>query len=237
MKSKNSKRYYVISSKRENTYEFIKSNIGSNSNIITDKLSLAKIFDDNKKALKFISNLSKELRVNRSWFTLEVQLNNNTVIVKNEKIKEEMLNSIGIDDIENINKNIKHFEIKDKNSNSTNEILNYYDTFLNDISTKRENLIEKKSELENKRDLIEKKIVDLNHYIEFYTLNASMGYCAYKELHDIFNERRNIKNEINKINIILKAFDNTTDFNKLYSDLNKVNNQKYSPRVLFDLFN
>lgn len=229
MKSKNTKRYYIISSKRENTYEFIKSNVDSNSNIITSKLSLAKIFDDSKKALKFISNLSKELRVNRSWFTLEVDISKNTIVIKNEKVKEEMLrlannNSTKLSDI----KNTKHFE--------NSEILNYYDDFLNDISIKKEKLIERKAELENKKDLIEKKIVDLNHYIEFYTLNASMGYCAYKELHDIFNERRSVKNEINKINIILKAFDSTTDFNKLYNDLNKVNNQKYSPRILFDLF-
>ena len=229
MKSKNAKRYYIISSKRENTYEFIKSNVDSNSNIITSKLSLAKIFDDNKKALKFISNLSKELRVNRSWFTLEVDISKNTIVIKNEKVKEEILrlannNSTKLSDI----KNTKHFE--------NSEILNYYDDFLNDISIKKEKLIERKAELENKKDLIEKKIVDLNHYIEFYTLNASMGYCAYKELHDIFNERRSVKNEINKINIILKAFDSTTDFNKLYNDLNKVNNQKYSPRILFDLF-
>lgn len=103
-----------------------------------------------------------------------------------------------------------------------------------------ENFIEKfqikQLEFNNKLAIISKEQVDYEHYIEFNVLSASMGYYAYKMFHDSRVERRNVKDEIAKINIILSKFKSNIDFEQIKSALNKINKQVYTPTIKFDLF-
>lgn len=64
-----------------------------------------------------------------------------------------------------------------------------------DIKNNKEWLNKKLSELD-------KKITDVEHYLEFYTFNASDGYKLAKGLKDILIERREIKNQMKIIEIL-----------------------------------
>lgn len=97
--------------------------------------------------------------------------------------------------------------------------------FCINIRKRKEYLI---SELEKR----EKERNDVYHYIEFTSLNACQGYKVYKLLKNILTERRQIKNELQQIEIML----NNTDTETILTESNKVLNKHYSPRILNDLF-
>lgn len=83
---------------------------------------------------------------------------------------------------------------------------------------------------------VDKEITDIKHYIEFNKLNAVEGYKAYKMLRDKLLERRAIKNDYSKFQVLTSAkvsdiFDGTLDEN-----LKALENKTYTPRVLNELF-
>lgn len=93
------------------------------------------------------------------------------------------------------------------------------------------------SELNNELSIVDKEIVDLEHYIEFYNFSASQGYNAYKMLQERFIKRREIKNKLDKCSIIWNG--NIKEFADNRSVINKINglkNKKYNPRILKELF-
>ena len=87
-----------------------------------------------------------------------------------------------------------------KQTDLDNEDYNFKDKcidfsrFMMQLNQYKDNLIIKHKE-------IEKKKTDLEHYIEFYTFNASQGYNAYRMLKDVMVERRKIKDNL----LIVKA--------------------------------
>lgn len=94
----------------------------------------------------------------------------------------------------------------------------------------------KKEMLEVSLHNIDNKINDLAHYVEFGSLNACQGYKVSKKWHDLRCERRQIKNELEVITFILNTkIINTIDceIDKL---ITKINNKKYKPRTLQELF-
>lgn len=93
------------------------------------------------------------------------------------------------------------------------------------------------SELNNELSIVDKEIVDIEHYIEFYNFSASQGYNAYKMLQERFIKRREIKNKLDKCNLIWHG--NVGDFadNKpIIKKINGLKNKKYNPRILKELF-
>ena len=100
-----------------------------------------------------------------------------------------------------------------------------------DIKGNKEWLNEKLSELD-------KKIVDIEHYLEFYTFNASDGYKLAKRLKDILIERREIKNQIK----IIEILDNSTCAGMMSGIASKKVSQaikgdfEYTPRILKEMF-
>lgn len=94
------------------------------------------------------------------------------------------------------------------------------------------NIRKRKEYLISELDKREKERNDVYHYIEFTSLNACQGYKAYKLLKNILIERRQIKNELQQIEIML----NNTDTETILTESNKVSNKHYSPRILNDLF-
>lgn len=83
---------------------------------------------------------------------------------------------------------------------------------------------------------IDQEICDIQHYIEFNQFNAADGYKAYKLLHSKLKERRIIKNDFQKFQILSDSkvsdiFDGTLD-----KRLRETDNKVYTPRVLKDLF-
>ncbi|MGN0246517.1 MAG: hypothetical protein ACI4DK_11240 [Lachnospiraceae bacterium] len=91
-------------------------------------------------------------------------------------------------------------------------------------------------ELSQKLSKIDQEICDIQHYIEFNKLNAAEGYKAFKLLQDKLLERRIIKDDFSKFQMLSAAkvsdiFDGTLD-----ARINELENRTYAPRVLKELF-
>jgi hypothetical protein len=105
-----------------------------------------------------------------------------------------------------------------------------------EIETFAKDLKERNQYLKARLSHVELEIVDIEHAAEFYVLNASQGYKIYKMLHEAKIERRNIKNEMEKIKYILSSSMNSALYNKVSKTIIGVDNKQYSPRVLKELF-
>ena len=83
---------------------------------------------------------------------------------------------------------------------------------------------------------VDLEICDIQHYIEFFSLDAAKGYKAYKMLKERLIRRREIKDEIAKVNLFLAG--NATDFSsgKVTQQLRTMECRNYQPRILNELF-
>lgn len=92
-------------------------------------------------------------------------------------------------------------------------------------------------ELSQKLSEVDQEICDIQHYIEFNKLNAAEGYKAFKLLQDKLLERRAIKDDFSKFQMLSAAkvsdiFDGTLD-----ARISELESRTYTPRVLKQLFN
>ena len=92
------------------------------------------------------------------------------------------------------------------------------------------------SELSQKMSKIDQEVSDIQHYIEFNKLNAAEGYMAFKMLQDKLLERRVIKDDLAKFQMLAAAkvsdiFDGT-----LEKHIEALESRTYTPRVLTHLF-
>lgn len=99
-----------------------------------------------------------------------------------------------------------------------------------------ENYTKEQSELSQRLSRIDQEISDIQHYIEFNKFNAAEGYMAFKMLQDKLLERRTVKDDFAKFQMLSNAkvsdiFDGTLDKN-----LKTLEDRTYTPRVLKELF-
>ena len=92
------------------------------------------------------------------------------------------------------------------------------------------------TQLSEKLSKIDQEITDIHHYIEFNKLNAAEGYKAFKLLQDKLRERRGIKDDMSKFQMlsstkVVDIFNGTFDKN-----IEALSNRTYTPRVLKELF-
>lgn len=81
------------------------------------------------------------------------------------------------------------------------------------------------------------KIVDIEHAAEFYKLNASQGYKLYKMLREARMNRRKYKDELEEIESLRKFGFNMLRTDEMIDEIKKLDNRRYNPRVLEELFN
>jgi hypothetical protein len=105
-----------------------------------------------------------------------------------------------------------------------------------EITVFAKQLENRKVYLEDKIHTVDLEIVDIEHAAEFYVLSASQGYKLYKLLHDARNERRQYKNELEKINLFLNTSIKSGSMERLERSILGMNNRKYAPRVNKELF-
>ena len=93
-----------------------------------------------------------------------------------------------------------------------------------------------KDVLNKKLSVVDQEITDIQYYIEFNRLNAADGYKAFKLLQDKLLERRVIKNDVTKFQILSDAKISDVFNGNLEKSLSSLENKKYTPRVLKSLF-
>lgn len=92
------------------------------------------------------------------------------------------------------------------------------------------------AQLSDKLSKIDQEITDIHHYMEFNKLNAAEGYKAFKLLQDKLVERRGIKDDMSKFQM-LSATKVTDVFNGTFDkNIEALSNRTYTPRVLKELF-
>lgn len=91
-------------------------------------------------------------------------------------------------------------------------------------------------QLTNELSQVDLEICDIQHYIEFFALDAAKGYKAYRMLKERLVRRREIKDEMAKTNCILAG--NPFDFSsgKITKQIDSYDKKSYTPRVLSELF-
>jgi hypothetical protein len=94
----------------------------------------------------------------------------------------------------------------------------------------------KKKQVQDKLDLIEKEILDIRHYIEFKSLNACEGYNAYKMLRQRLIARRECKNELRILEVLTANVFTTKDIVGIEGIIDSFDTVVYKPRVLTNLF-
>lgn len=84
---------------------------------------------------------------------------------------------------------------------------------------------------------VDKKIVDVQHYIELGTkFNAYQGWQCFKMMRELLLQRRKYKNEISVLNMIKQCKFDATSIKALSQAITDMSKRTYSPRAIPDLF-
>lgn len=158
------------------------------------------------------------------------------------------------DTIVKVNNVLKHQGKKFKNKyNMEVKYVSQENKIINPIATPIEleyDILDKVKQIHNFSKNIEKRrlylinmihtadlaIVDIEHAAEFYNLNASQGYKLYKMLHNERVKRREYKDELQKIDLILGTAIRSEYIEKLENSIVGMDNRRYEPRVNKELF-
>ena len=90
--------------------------------------------------------------------------------------------------------------------------------------------------LKDKLSQVDLEICDIQHYIEFFSLDAAKGYKAYRMLKERLIKRREIKDEIAKVNLFLSGTSSDFSSGKISRQLKNMDTSGYQPRILNELF-
>jgi hypothetical protein len=83
---------------------------------------------------------------------------------------------------------------------------------------------------------VDQEISDILHYIEFFSFNACEGYKLAKRLKELRLRRRDIKNQLEAIEIVNQHTCNMLTDGKTNKALCNIESKQYTPRVLKELF-
>lgn len=97
-------------------------------------------------------------------------------------------------------------------------------------------MTDRKPYIEERIYELELEIADIEHAAEFYNLNAAQGYRLYKLLHDVRNERRNLKNQLEQIEMFEETTLNLGEMEKLKRQILGTKSREYTPRINNELF-
>ena len=134
-------------------------------------------------------------------------------------------------------KQITQEEVKENTETpSRSENIQYWVDKVSDLNGLASEALHRKDSLLNQLSKVDQELSDINHYIEFCNLNAAQGYKAYKMIKDRRIIRRSIKNELDVLNIILSKKISETATDEIHKAITGMDNRKYEPRVLNELF-
>ena len=109
--------------------------------------------------------------------------------------------------------------------------------FVKELKNKTEKLENRLQYLFQQLSYCDKKIVDIEHCAEFYSLDIQKGFKLYKILHETTSNRRIIKNEIQSIQVFLGSSNSSISVGNVSKSIYGIyNNKEYTPRVVDELF-
>lgn len=111
-----------------------------------------------------------------------------------------------------------------------------WDGVVNSVQGSFSKLLEYKAEITEELTRINEELCDCVHACEFYKLDAAKGYKIYKMIRERRVRRRFLKDELQKITIILGMPHSELISGKLQEKFHSLENQHYEPRVLKELF-
>lgn len=117
-----------------------------------------------------------------------------------------------------------------------NNTIDKLNSSLNQVINAISNINVRKNELTEKLKVVQAKIVDVRHYIEFQNLNASDGWKVYKLLQDLLRERRDYKDQLLIIGFIEDTNVDIESLHKLSKRISGLKTRTYAPRALPELF-
>ena len=93
-------------------------------------------------------------------------------------------------------------------------------------------------ELVEKQSKFDRQITDIEHYIEFNMgkLNACDGYKAYKLLQDVLVQRREVKDELQIIQVVRDKIGFPEEVAGIEAKVQELESRRYEPRELTYLF-
>ena len=127
---------------------------------------------------------------------------------------------------------VKKLGSEELGESSAEYISNTLKSFAEFIDRKRDVL----NSLSDEHGKVEREIIDIEHYIEFNDLNAYQGWLAFKLLQQRLRKRRMIKNDISAIGYMEVGGVNTGELRNAASRIDGLENRRYSPRELTELF-
>lgn len=161
---------------------------------------------------------------------LNNRLRTNYKVVAVKEPSEETVNMDNVMDINTDNIMDISFEESDgDNSNVWEKRLQDIFSFANDAQNRF-------IELNNSLSIVDKKITDVQHYIEFNKLNACEGWKCFNLLQSLLRERRLIKDEREILKKILDYGLNKKNMGQLCREIKNSKNKIYTPRALPELF-
>lgn len=122
--------------------------------------------------------------------------------------------------------NISNEEFESKLDELSSLLASFYN--LTTIEERKQSLLDQLSELD-------KKVVDIEHAIEFNKVGVVDGYKYYKLMHETLVERRRCKDCIQKLQIVSSAID-ARKVATLLAQVESMSSKVYTPRVLSELF-
>jgi hypothetical protein len=185
------------------------------------------------------NSLSKNLRDN--FYIIEVEMNNDElkdtvdyfVSGKEDSNKDKHISNNKESayknlDIDKIKQDIS-MPIKTDELDKIKEDVSLFSDTLKDLRKRKQELLDLQSE-------VDKEISDIYHYIELSNLNAYQGWLMYKMLQYRLKRRRVIKDELSIIKHLVKCNIDTQSLSEIQDMIKNMDNRKYTPRILSDLF-
>ena len=204
--------------------------------LVLSKRDAEKIYYNNlAKPLRKVFRLSKDAVPVHKPVVLAEKIIAEPVKVDDTKTpdhKPEVKLTEAVSEQKSVKKELKYTRHYDTKSGLDNELT----TQIVQVVEVFKSAATKKTELQSKLDKVEKEIVDINHYIEFKSLNACDGYNAYRMLRDRLTRRRKLKNELKVAEILAKGIFTTSDITDIEKVIDSFDKNQYRPRVLNDLF-
>ena len=137
----------------------------------------------------------------------------------------------------------KTLEVEEAMSSDFKVNAQYTHVDIDDLRESISNLSKKFSVLQGNKEWlleeqsnIDKQISDVMHFIEFNSFSACEGYKLCKALKELRLKRREVKNELELINIINCHTCNNIAKGNTNKAINSIENKQYTPRVLVELF-